>query len=349
MTLQYVGSLPVSSIQLGVVAALDGISAKISGLQGGIVELNASAVGQVNMSLALPPNVPGVAASAFGHLNPAALAGLLNPSSWISANAGLQADVALKLGLGLARIEIAERLADQLRAGFDAGGIAEWAYTGTAQGFGSELSFELERSTGGIHRGSQVSGLLIACEDGDAWGSFGEGFNTGDPYPGSVQFVGSLTGGEVVTALRLPMLEIEAYLSELRGSVGALRSQLDLAFGMNLPAPGDLLSLGLSVDLDAAIESLVDIEVDIGAEVSAELDKIQLLLDLQSRIQATISGGGLSVWRYSGAIDAMGAELADELEDGLPGGGGAAARVSGVALACSSPTAWAAFGRLVPA
>jgi hypothetical protein len=348
VTLQYVGSLPVSGLQVGLAASLGGIAAKISGLQELIVELQPSLAGKLEMSLTFPPNLPGLAASASGHLNPEAMAVLLNPATWFSGNVGLQGDIALKLGLGLAKIEIAIRLVDQLRAGFNAGGIAEWAYAGTAQGFGTGLSWELQSSTGGLDRDAQVSGLIIACEDGASWDSFGSGFNVGDPYPGAVQFVGSLTGGEIVTALRLPMLEIEAYLAEMQGSVVALRGQLDLSFGLNLPAPDELLSLGIAIDLDAAIGSLVEIDADITGEISIVLGKIDLLLQLQASIQASLSGGGLSVWRYSGPISAMGDELATTLEEGLPGGGGPSVSISGIALACATPSAWAAFGRLVP-
>lgn len=346
MTLEYVGSLPTSGLQLGLAATLPGIAAKISGLQSLIPDLQAALTAKATMAVNFPPNVAGITAAAAAYLNPTALAALLNPATWVSASAGASADILVDLGLIIPQIELLARITGELTVGMSAGGIAEWAYHGTAQGFGQALSWELRSSTGGIPRDAVVSGLVIACEDSSSWDSFGEGFNTGDPYPGSATFVGSLTGGEIVTGLTLPMLELEAYLAELNGLRAALELNLDLSLGLNIPPIGELLSVDF--DLEAAIGSLVEIDADITGEISLVTGKIDALLELQGRIQASLSGGGLSVWRYSGPIYAMGDELDLAIEGGLPGGGGASARVSGVALACASPAAWGAFGNLVP-
>lgn len=346
MTLEYVGSLPTSGLQVGLAASLPAIAAKISGLQELIPGLQAALAGKLTMSVNFPPNVAGIAAAAAAYMDPSALAAFLNPASWVSASAGASADILLELGLIIPRIELIARITDELTVGLSAGGIAEWAYAGTAQGFGDALSWELRSSTGGIPRDAMVSGLVIACEDATAWDSFGEGFNTGDPYPGSATFVGSLTGGEIVTGLKLPMLEIEAYLAELNGLRAALELNLDLSLGLNIPQVGELLSV--DIDLEAAIGSLVEIDADITGEIAILMGKIDVLLELQMQLQASLSGGGLSVWRYSGPISSMGDDLALALEGGLPGGGGPSARISGVALACASPAAWGAFGKLVP-
>jgi hypothetical protein len=347
VTLQYVGSLPTNGLQIGLVATLPGIAAKIAGLQSLVPELQAAIAGKATMAVNVPPNITGFTAAAGAYLNVGSLAALLNPAAWVSVGASANADIVAKLGLIIPKIELLASISGVLTVGLSAGGIAEWAYRGPCQAFGVRLDSALTRSSGGITRDETVSGLVIVCEDGASWNSFGRGFNVGSPSPGEVEFVGSLTGGEVVTGLRLPMLEIEAYLAELNGTRLALEANLELSLGVGLPSVGELLNAGLNLDLSAAIGSLVEIDVSIQAELEALLGKIDVLLDLQGNISASLSGGGLSVWRFSGLIGELGNELVATLESGIPGGTGSLANVGAVAIACDSPSAWGAFGNLV--
>lgn len=342
------GTLPVSGLQIGMVAAANGFALKVSGFEELIVDLGATTEAQIQMGLSFPPNAPGIAAAVAVQLSPSTLASMLNPVTWASANLELQAGIVAEIAVLNGKISVASALAASLRAGFDAGGIVGWSYAGAAQRFGVEMSRELRGSTGGIPRSSSVSGLVIACEDAASWDSLSRGFNTGAARGSELRPMGSMTGGEVVTGLTQPLAEIDAYLEGLRGELSGLEANLQIALGADLMSPSELISLGASVDVDSAIGSLLELSVDIGAEVGNVNASMAALAEVEAELEASLSGGGLSLWRYSGAIDDLGASMEDGINAGLPGGGGPSAQVSGVVLACSSPSAWAAFGALVP-
>jgi hypothetical protein len=157
--------------------------------------------------------------------------------------------------------------------------------------------------------------------------------------------MGMLTGGEWNTGALTIWANLDLLLLELTGLRAGIEANIDLSIGLNLPDPSVLLDL--DVDLMAALEGMVDAQLDIQADIDLIDLKIDLILDLVAELDAQLSVDGLHVWTYEGPAAELGTNLAAELVDGLPGSGAPNHAIYGVAIACASPTAWAAFGNIV--
>lgn len=349
MALDYRGSLPVSAFQIGLSATLPGIAAKIAGLQSLIPKLAAGIDADISFSANFPPNLPAISASAFASFDPTSIYAMLDPKNW---KVGLGASVALDVNLDLPPIEIALALVAEIVArleiGINSGGLVGWTYNGPAAEFGESMERATRVGAGGVGWNDNISGLVIACEDQAAWESFGEGFNTGPDRPG-LALLGSLGGAQWVTGIDAPFELLEAFRLELEGSKLALKTQLNIALGIDVPLPGELIDLGAGIDIDFALEGLVEFNADLQAQIDLLLGQIDILLELQGDINFALSAGGLSIWSYSGQLSALGTELRGAMSGGVPSGSGASAPIGGVAIACASPESWGAFGNLVAA
>jgi len=105
-----------------------------------------------------------------------------------------------------------------------------------------------------------------------------------------------------------------------------------------------MLEAVLDFDIEAAFDALISVDVNIAAVIGAIQARIDAVLDLKASLDAQLSGGGLTLWVYSGALRGLGTAMAAELADGMPGGNGPKTPVYALALACASPTAWSDFG-----
>lgn len=348
MPIALVGTLPVAALNVGLAAAPAGIQAEIAKLTAQISGLAGAIAAQLQVTANFPPNLTGYA-TAFATLDASALLAAFNPANWVTLNAGANVELVAELGLIEAQLAVVGALVAPFEAGLAAPGIAGYSYAGRAAGFGHALAAATAGGIGSIPPTQNVNALIIGCADFDAWGAFSAGFNTGPSAqidlgsiatPDSLRFLGSLGGGQWNTGLRDVFGVLASFLLELEGAKAALEAQIELSVGVNLPDPGVVINA--DIDVGAALENLVGVQADITADITLLQARIDFLLDLVASI--TLSGGGLTLWSYSGPAGALGSSFAPLVANGLPGVGGPNTPAYGVALACADAAAWANFG-----
>jgi hypothetical protein len=190
----------------------------------------------------------------------------------------------------------------------------------------------------------------MATEDFSAWGSFSLGFNTGRSATqpatgeaGTLDYLGVLDGGQLDTGVLKASLPIALYLLELQGLKVNLEAQLQVTLGLNLP-PLPALAAAFDVSIPDLFANLLTVKTDFTLELQGLNAQLQLLLDLTTELGLMISGGGLSVWSYSGPAGALGQDLRSVLAAGLPGGTGPNTPAYGLVVACELPAVWSTFG-----
>jgi hypothetical protein len=351
MALQLVGTLPVSSVNLGLAFGPSGLAAQVAALQAEITKLTAAL--DLQVMVALKPPDPTTLLALQGCLDATALAAAF--AIWPTLTADANAELTAELGVVLAQIEFVGDIVTTLEAGANSGGLTGWTYAGRARGFGSTLAATTQYGFGAAAPDDEVNALIIACPEFGAWASFSASFNTGttataDLGPATtqeqLQCLGTLTGGQWDTGALTLAARFRLYLDLLYGRKTQLEAQLQVSLGIGLPDIDALLAFGATLDLDLALDNLVTVKTDLLAAISGLQARIDLLLDLLASLDAQLSASGLTVWTYSGRAGDLGAALAAEIQDGLPGGTGPAQPVYGVAIACASPSAWAAFGNI---
>lgn len=354
MSIQYVGSLPVSSVNLGLAASINGLTAEIARLGIDLDKFTGALSLQADITSALPPD-PTFPAAFAGALDLAKLTEILTPANWVTLNADASTDLAAELALVQAQLDIVGEITGTLSAGLDAGSLTGWTYAGRARGFGTRLQAATAGGFGGVDPDTEVSALIIGCASFSSWGSFSAGFNTGESADEDLgettteerlQCQGTLGGGQWNTGAQDVFARLDLVRLRLEGTKAALLAQLDIAAGLNLPDPGDLLDLALQVDLDLALENLASVQTDLTAEIGSIQVRIDAVADLSAEISAQLSAAGLSLWSYSGRAGDLGAEFAPETHDGLPDAGGPDSAVYGLCIASASPSAWASFGQI---
>jgi len=180
-------------------------------------------------------------------------------------------------------------------------------------------------------------------------------------------YVGSLSVGVICPAavtlgaqLALRLGELNELYAEVTAKIGSITASLDLIAEVDIPNP-----LTLTAGLTAALAGVAEIaaqfpvaSVSIGASLQADVAallalqaaiqvKIDAIASLQASLDLALTGAGIAVYAYEGRADGAGSELASELADGLPGGGGAAQTVHALVLACASPSDWEKLGAVV--
>jgi len=356
MALVYGGSLPCSSVNLGIAASLSGFAQLSAQITVDVTKLGVALTTQIDFVSNFPPNIAGYAAGFADILVPATLVAAFNPANWVTLNADANLQLVAELGLVDLKIAVVGGLVAELEAGVNAGGLTGWSYAGRAAGFGTTLVGETRYGFAGTAPDADIDAIIIACADFDAWVSFSAGFNTGASAStdlgvetGAEQLtsMGTLTGGEWNTGALSVFAQLDDFLLELNGVRAGLDAQVELSLGLNLPSVSAVLDVALSIDLDATLAAMVSIQLDITAQIGLVELNLQAVADLLAELNAQLAVDGLHIWTYSGQAGYLGTSLASELSGGLPGGNGPHAPIYGVVIACASPSAWASFGNIM--
>ncbi len=354
MAITLVGTLPVSGLNLGLVASLGGLTAETAQLSARISDFTTALSGSTQLSLGFPPNLSNFTAGINGALNPLAAAASLGAISVQGPT--ISGELGVKLGAVNARIGTVSSLVATFGGGLSASGISGWCYSGSARGFGRRLAQETLSGFGRTAPTQTIRGLVIATENFGSWGSFGEGFRVGgtdqspaDPESDSLRYQGELGGGEWNTGTASLLGRFRLLLGELQGNAATLDASMDVLLGIGLPNPNVLTNIGLDIVADlgipALLDNLVNVQTDLGAAISGLNAQISLVTGLSSAISAQLSAGGLTLWSYDGPAGSFGTGLELEIENGLPGGSGPSAATYGIALA-GAPSVMAAFGSI---
>lgn len=342
MTMDLVGTLPVSGINLGLSLAPPILSAKITQLGVDLSNLSLAVTAQLGVSANLP-NLVGLSA-ALSELQKTVMAMFSPPQKFISLGADLNDDLVVQLGLVDAALSLALSASTQLSAGFSVGDIAGWCYSGPARHLAS---------TSSAFSGEYYSGVMIATESISSWGQFGVSVNTGPSRtappggPPMLTSLGKATGGEIFSGMLDVALVIDEFLLQLKGMKANLELSIDLTLGLNLPDPSALLDALMDLIGQAAhlLDNLVNVNVNLDFEIGSIQAQLDYILSLTGSIGAQLSAGGLALWRYSGTD--LGADVSSALSGGIPGGSGPDADIRAVIFAHGVPAMWAPFALLL--
>jgi hypothetical protein len=250
MSISLLGVLPVSALNIGVVAGIPALQSKIEQLSLEIGRLVEAIVAQAKVSLNIP-TLPELAASYAIYIRDFALT--FDPTNLFNASAGARADILAQLGLVEAEIAIVGEIVATFEAGLDAGNLSLWTYAGRAASFGTELQAQTISGYPDVEADEQIQALIIATEDFTSWGNFSATFNTGttslreiDPTSvADLSFEGVFGGGQLNTGVLDLSQPIELYLLELEAIKLNLEFALGITFGLNLPDLDVLLELAL--------------------------------------------------------------------------------------------------------
>lgn len=336
------GVLPVSGINLGLALAPPVLQAEITQLGIDISKLGIALAGQLAVGINKPDF--SVFAATLAKVPPA-VADILDPTKILSVGIGLNADLAIQLGLINLALEPVLALALKLEAGLSVGGLAAWSYSGPASGLAALAPVAMA--------GGYQVGMMVATESPDSWGQFSVSVNTGKSKeavaggPPKLTFLGKLTGGEINTGL----LEIDGIIKLFKLKLQGLKAQielgLNLSIGVNLPDPSPLLAIAQELIQDALhlFDNLVNVQLDLQVSIGWIQLRLDYLLSLVASIGAQLSAGGLALWTYSGSD--LGGDVASTIGSGVPGGGGASNDIRALVIGCPSPSLYAPFGLLL--
>ncbi len=355
MGIELVGTLPVSALNIGLGASTVAFTADVTKLTGDISGLTGAIETQIQFSADFPPNLPGFAAAFVVALNPANLLAAFAPAAWVSLTADAKVDLLARLGLVDAQVELVAPVVADLNLGADASDLQGWSYSGQAEGFGRTLEAETAQGFANTGPNDNIDALIIATNLFASWESFSLGFNTGESSnkdlgnttdQQQLQSLGTLSGDDWNIGVKLILEPVRLILTALEQAKAALEAQLQVSIAVNLPDPGTIVDIGLSIDLEAALGG-IEVQVDLDADISGIQVDIDATLAFIADINLLLEAGDLAFWRYTGPASGLGAALIPELEDGLPGTpDGPRAPIYGVAVASSNSAAWAAFGSI---
>jgi hypothetical protein len=348
MGLALVGVLPVSGINIGIQAGFPAIQAKVVKLNADISNLQASLLAQAAVSANIP-SLPGLAAGIQAQI--ANLPTLLDPTQIIQFSAGAQADIAAQLGLVELQIALVGSIAADFQAGLDTGGLSAWTYAGQSAAFGEQLEVQTRNGYSGVGADDHINAVIVATESFSSWGNFSATFNTGttsvreleSTTGADLDFLGTLTGGQLNTGVLDLFQPINLYLLELEGLKANLEFALSAALGINLPSLPQMVA-ALDLDVSLMLDNLINVSVDLDAQISGLLLEIELLIKLTADLGVSIAAGGLALWFYNGPASGLGSEFKTAVEGGIPGGSGPDVPAYGVVVATKLPAAWASFG-----
>ncbi len=349
MGLSLSGVLPVSAINVGVVAAIPGIEEIIKKLAADITGLQLALEASLEVSLNLP-DLPSFGFSFSAYL--AALPQNFNPANILTASATVNVDIGIQLGLIEAQIAIVGDLIATLEAGLVPGGIALWTYAGRAGSFGSALELQTKRGFGHVAPTDHIYGAVIATESFESWGSFSATFNTGTTSTevattdeSKLTFQGFLGGEDLNTGVFELVQPIKLLLLELEGLRLQLLASIQVTLGINLPDINLLLDIAANFSVDLAFDNLINVKVDLVAQIAGLQLQLEILIEFIVSLNLLLSAGGLAVWGYEGPASELGTSLAAEIGvPGIPSGNGPDVPSYGIVLATKLPAVWASFG-----
>jgi hypothetical protein len=337
-----VGTLPVSAINLGLVAGLPGLATKSARLSADITQLGVALAGQVEMTVDFPPTPANYAVSIGASLNPIELAAAMTAFNPVGS-ADVVVETAAKLALVTAQLAPAESLAATLTAGLQTGGCAGFSYSGPSGAFGSELKRATAAGFGRVPPDAEVQAIIIATESFTSWQAFSQSMNTGASARSEASrdaprlaFLGELPGASWNPGTASIAADINLLLADLRGEQSGLQAQLELCAGANLPDPQVVVDAGASVIADVGIDGLLDNMVNVRADFTGAIDDVAAKLSVNAQliadISAQLSAGGLTFWTYTGSAAELGEALATALAAGIPGGNGPSAPAYGLVI-----------------
>lgn len=355
MAITLVGTLPVGALNIGLTGAIPGFLSLVADLQGQILKLGINIAQQLAFKATLPSiTLPGVTVGLEAQL--LTLPQFLNPASWVTFSTDASTQLLVDLGLVTISVELVGTIVAAIEAGIDVPGLATWAYSGRAAGFGASMAAATPGGWGSVPANRNVNAVMIATEDVSSWRTFGLTWNIGssglqlaDPRRQALRFLGFLGGASVNLGVAAVLADLKLYLDTLKGAQANLLAQLQVTLGLNIP---DIAAFTATIELilDDPTRFIPDLLANLLVipDFTAEIEKItlrlQALVDFLAELNVTLSAGGLTLWSYAGPAGLLGAELAAATANGLPGGAGPNAPAYGSIVACADPSAWSSFG-----
>jgi hypothetical protein len=346
MTISYLGSLPVSSLNVGLNAALGALTLEIAQLEVDLSGLVPAIAGQLQLAIDLP-NIPAFTANLAVLLDPIAVALELSPGGITLNGIEAAADLAIELGLIEAKLEALLAITVPLELGLGAGGIAGWSYSGGARAFGEALRTATPQGWGDTLPGDEVSAVIVATESPSSWSAFGSTFQVGTAQSW-LRYLGEYGATRWNLGLGTLMLRVRAFLAKLQALKARIEYQLQILVGVDLPSVSVMIDVGAEIVAALGIDGLMGnlaVDADLTLAIEGIEARIQVIVDLMAELSASLSAGGLSAWAYSGSAGLLGAEFLSAVLNGLPGGGGANAEVDGLVLA-ATPEAMSLFSNI---
>ena len=249
----------------------------------------------------------------------------------------------------LPSIAMAAKLKAGIAGALDLPGLHWWSYSGPAAAFGSGLETFTRGGWPSVKVDDSINALIIATESFSSWGPFSASIAV-PQGPGGLHYAGLLKPIRVFKFAKQLVNYLDSFILRFEGKQFALQAQLDIALGVTLPDVGVALtaSIAAAASIPAIIANLgltIDASVKFVPAINA---KLALLLKLSLDFGAILlSGGGLSVWKYSGPAANLGVEFAAAMTSGLPNGSGPNTPAYGMVLATNNPASWAGLTPLI--
>lgn len=158
----------------------------------------------------------------------------------------------------------------------------------------------------------------------------------------SLAYAGSLSiAGLCVQAFALFTQLSGSAQAQLSGTIAA-----SLAVGVIPPTYAATIEIlqQMIASLQAAIDAGITApQVSAGAGLSAQIEVLTELVATFNAMAALGAAGGIDVWTWSGAVDALGPALSSALDAGAPSGGGPNDASNGLVLLTRVPATWTAM------
>ena len=351
MGLILVGTLPVSALNIGLVAGVSALEVKVTKLTADISLLDTAITGQAQFALN-PPTLDGLEAGLTAHLG--TLVALVDPGNFtINAKVGALPSLTGQIGIIDGYLQVVTKVAASFQAGLNAGSLAAWSYAGNSRGFGQTM-LGTSNGWGDVSSGAEVNAIIIATESFESWGQFSLGFNTGTSSSTRVSsdaanltFLGVLSAASLDTGVQALSKDINLFLGQLNGAKLVLEGNLPMvSVGANLPSVAVLKNAALKVDLSAAFKNMISGKLNLTGQIGGINAKIDAIVKLTTELGLQLSAGGLTVWLYSGLAAGLGPALAQATANGLPGASGPTAPAYGLVVATELPSVWANFSTI---
>jgi hypothetical protein len=337
------GTLPVSAINLGLVASVSGLQAEVTKLELDVTNMTPALAAQASISFDGPPSPAGFAIDVAAAIDPVNVAAELQPGNVQLNGFDSNAELAVELGVVTGQLAIVEEVTGTVGAGLAVGELSGWSYAGGAAAYGQSLEPATSGGFGTTAPGTAIRATIIATESFASWQAFSSGFNTGTSGQAEVtgadarlQFLGTLGGADWNTGTSDLFGRIGLFLDQLRALKAEIETQIQLSAGVNLPSATLVADAGADVVAQFGIDGLLaalDVDVDVEAGLGFLNAKIDFLLGLIAEIGGDLSAGGLTIWFYDGPASQLGAALRGEIQNGLPGGSGPNVPIYGLVIA----------------
>lgn len=367
--IQRLGTFPASSVNVGLAAAPVGLTVEIAKLQEALVKLTLAGASQIQLKSALISNPPDPAKYGLTvpfALNPATVAMNFSPEKLgLIAAPKMVPDLTAELGFAQAQLAVLSPVVEQIKVGLQAPGIAGWTYAGRCAGFGTKLAGGTSSGFGGVAPLGNVNAVIIATDNFASWQSFSHGFATGGSASTNLgqrtdqerlAFHGLLSGGAWSHMLDGISKRLDVVLSTLEGVRNRVTASLRVLTGLEIPDVTKAINVALgglspsdwvTARLPGALEVMLGANTNFDAQIEGVTARIDNVLQLIEDVELALSGGGLTLWSYSGPARDLGASFAPEVASGLPGTtGGPDGATYGLVLAAASSEAWSAFGNI---